>query len=391
MKTIKDIDFSGQRVFVRVDFNVPLDKNQNITDDTRIRAVLPTLRHILDNGGKLIVGSHLGRPKGKPVPEFSLSPAAKRLGELLEKNVAMASDCIGPDVAKQISEMKPGDAYLLENLRYHAEEQENDDTFAKALADNCDVYVNDAFAVSHRMNASVGAIAKHVPVCAAGFLLQKEIDYFEKAMANPRRPLAAIIGGAKVSSKLKALNNMLQKVDKLIIGGAMANTFLKGMGHDVGKSKVEDDLVETAGQIAKTATERGIKFYLPVDAVAADRLDAAAVAKKIPVHEIPKDWMVLDIGPASALLFSEALYDVQTIIWNGPMGVFETDAFSGGTMSMARAVANSHALSIVGGGDTNAAVHMAGEADRISYISTGGGAFLKLMEGKSLPGVEILG
>ncbi len=390
MKRIQDVVISDKRVFCRVDFNVPLDEFRNIRDDSRIRAILPTLKYALDHKAKLVIASHLGRPRGRAVSEMSLSPVAKRLGRLLEKEVRMAGDCVGPDVKKLVSGMKPGDVVLLENLRFHPQEQKNEDEFAKELASICDVYINDAFAVSHRVNASVAAITKYAPLSAAGFLLQKELDYFEKAMAAPQRPLAAIIGGAKVSGKLEALENMLQHVDKLIIGGAMANTFLKSAGYAVGKSKVEDDLVEVAGTVMKKAAEKGIKFYLPVDAVVASRLDPSAEMKKVPVQEIPSEWMVADIGPATSLLYSEALYDAKTIVWNGPMGVFEMDAFSSGTIDMVRNVANSYALTIVGGGDTDVAIHKTGETDRITYISTGGGAFLALLEGKTLPGVAAL-
>ena len=390
MKRIQDVVISDKRVFCRVDFNVPLDEFRNIRDDSRIRAILPTLKYALDHKAKLVIASHLGRPRGRAVSEMSLSPVAKRLGRLLEKEVRMAGDCVGPDVKKLVSGMKPGDVVLLENLRFHPQEQKNEDEFAKELASICDVYINDAFAVSHRVNASVAAITKYAPLSAAGFLLQKELDYFEKAMAAPQRPLAAIIGGAKVSGKLEALENMLQHVDKLIIGGAMANTFLKSAGYAVGKSKVEDDLVEVAGTVVKKAAEKGIKFYLPVDVVVASRLDPSAEMKKVPVQEIPSEWMVADIGPATSLLYSEALYDAKTIVWNGPMGVFEMDAFSSGTIDMVRNVANSYALTIVGGGDTDVAIHKTGETDRITYISTGGGAFLALLEGKTLPGVAAL-
>ena len=390
MKRIQDVVISDKRVFCRVDFNVPLDEFRNIRDDSRIRAILPTLKYALDHKAKLVIASHLGRPRGRAVSEMGLSPVAKRLGRLLEKEVRMAGDCVGPDVKKLVSGMKPGDVVLLENLRFHPQEQKNEDEFAKELASICDVYINDAFAVSHRVNASVAAITKYAPLSAAGFLLQKELDYFEKAMAAPQRPLAAIIGGAKVSGKLEALENMLQHVDKLIIGGAMANTFLKSAGYAVGKSKVEDDLVEVAGTVMKKAAEKGIKFYLPVDAVVASRLDPSAEMKKVPVQEIPSEWMVADIGPATSLLYSEALYDAKTIVWNGPMGVFEMDVFSSGTIDMVRNVANSYALTIVGGGDTDVAIHKTGETDRITYISTGGGAFLALLEGKTLPGVAAL-
>ena len=390
MKTIKDIDISGKKVFFRVDFNVPMDEHQNITDDSRIRAVLPTLQYALDHQAKLIVASHMGRPEGKIVPEFSLAPVAKRLGRLLEKEVIMAKDCVGSETSAMLSNMKQGDVVLLENLRYHPEEQSNDDTFAKKLVGLCDVYINDAFAVSHRINASVVAITKYAPVSAAGFLLQRELDYFKQAIANPMRPLVAIIGGSKVSDKLGALENMLEHVDKFIIGGSMANTFLKCSGHNVGKSRVEEDLKEVACAVMSMAAERGIKFYLPVDVVVASRFDPKAEIKIVPVQEIPNDWMVMDIGPATSLLYSEALYDAKTIVWNGPLGVFEMDAFSRGTIAMVHSVANSYALSIVGGGDTDVALHKTGEMSRITYVSTGGGAFLTLLEGKTLPAVAAL-
>ncbi|MGE0086232.1 MAG: phosphoglycerate kinase [Desulfococcaceae bacterium] len=390
MKSVYDVDLKKKRVFIRVDFNVPLDESRNITDDARIREALPTIRYALDQGAKVIVASHMGRPKGKAVPEFSMAPAARRLGELLGKEVKTASDCIGPEVRKLADELRAGDVMMLENLRYHSGEEKNEDGFAKELAGLCDVYVNDAFAVCHRINASVGAIVKFAPVSVAGILLKKELDYFRKAMSDPRRPLAAIVGGAKVSGKLKALENMLAHVDRILIGGAMANTFLKFKGCDMGKSKLEDDLTAAAGAVMEKAREKGIRFYLPVDVVAADRLAQDAVVKILPPDLIPQDWMALDIGPATVQLYREVLQDAKTIVWNGPVGVFETDAFSRGTLAMVECLANSHALTIVGGGDTDAAVHMAGEKDRISYISTGGGAFLALLEGKTLPAVKAL-
>ncbi len=390
MKTIRDVEISEKRLLIRVDFNVPLDEYQNITDDARIRAVLPTIQYALDHNAMVVLASHLGRPKGKAVPEFSLKPVAKRLGRLLGAEVAIAEDCVGDAVRDRVRAMAPGDVLLLENLRYHAEEQENDDDFGKALADLCDVYVNDAFAVSHRVNASVVSVTKFASVSVAGFLLQKELDYFAKAMKDPSRPLVAIVGGAKVSSKLKAMENMLGHVNKLIIGGAMANTFLKQTGLEVGKSKVEEDLLEAAGNLMSRARELGVRLYLPVDVVAASRFEADAESIIVPAPEIPPDWMAMDIGPATSLLYAEALYNAKTIIWNGPMGVFEMDAFSRGTLRMVEAVADSYALTIVGGGDTDVAIHKAGEVDRISYISTGGGAFLTLMEGKPLPAVKAL-
>jgi phosphoglycerate kinase len=390
MRSIKNTAISGKKVLIRVDFNVPMDEHQNITDDTRIRAVLPTLKYALDHNAVLIITSHLGRPKGKVVPEFSLAPVAKRLARLLEENVIMAPNCVGPDVEKIVSNMNTGDVLLLENLRFHPEEQKNDDGFAEKLAKLCDVYVNDAFAVSHRSNASVVAITKYAPLSIAGFLLQKELDYFKKAIADPKRPLVAIIGGSKVSSKLGALENMLKHVDKFIIGGAMANTFLKSTGCGIGKSKIEEDLIDVAGSIIKKAAENGIKFYLPVDAKVASQFNSKAEVKIVPIQEIPSEWMALDIGPATSLLYSEVLQDAKTIIWNGPMGVFEMDAFSRGTIDMVNSVAESYAMTIVGGGDTDVAVHKAGKSDMITYISTGGGAFLTLLEGKPLPAVVAL-
>ena len=390
MRSIKNTEISGKKVLIRVDFNVPMDEHQNIVDDARIRAVLPTLKYALDHNAILIIASHMGRPRGKVVPELSLAPVARRLARRLDKKVIMDTDCIGPDVEKVVSKMKEGDILLLENLRFYPEEQKNDDEFAKKLAKLCDVYVNDAFAVSHRFHASVVAITKYAPLSVAGFLLQKELDYFEKAMADPKRPLVAIIGGLKVSSKLGALENMLEHVDKIIIGGAMANTFLKSTGCSIGKSKVEEKLVDVAGSIIKKATQNGIKFYLPVDAKVASQFDSKADVKVVPVQEIPAEWMALDIGPATSLLYSEVLQDAKTIVWNGPMGVFEMDAFSRGTIDMANKVAESYAMTIVGGGDTDVVLHRTGISDMITYISTGGGAFLALLEGKSLPAVIAL-
>lgn len=390
MQSIKDIDVEGKKVLVRVDFNVPLDDHQNITDDTRIRAVLATIQYLLDRNAKLILCSHMNRPGGKKIPEYSLAPVATRLSRIIQHNVRMAPDCVGSEVQKIVSSMVKGDILLLENLRFHIGEQKNDNTFAKELASLCDVYINDAFAVSHRSNASVSAITKFAPVSGAGFLLLKEISYFSKAMADPHRPLVAIIGGSKVSSKLEALENMINHVDKLIIGGAMANTFLKSTGIEVGNSRVEPALLDKAKEIMQKAMKKGIKLFLPVDAVVADRFDARAETKVVPYQEIPDNWMALDIGPATSLLYSEALYNAKTIIWNGPMGVFEMDAFARGTSVMVQSVINSYALTIVGGGDTDVAIHKAGESHRISYISTGGGAFLTLMEGKTLPAVAAL-
>jgi len=390
MKSIKDIALKGKRVLVRVDFNVPLTTEGKIDDDSRIRAALPTLEYAVEQGAKLVVASHLGRPKGEVVAALSLSPVADRLGQLMGKSVGMAPDCVGPEVEALVEKMKPGEILLLDNLRFHAEEQANDNAFGQALGRLCDLYVNDAFAVSHRANASVVAVTKHAPQSAAGCLLIKELDWFKKAMINPRRPLAAVVGGAKVSSKLGALENMLRHVDKIIIGGAMANTFLRFFGFGVGKSKIEEDRIETAGEVYRRSLELGVKFYTPVDVVAAQRFDAEADSRVCTAQEIPADWMAMDIGPATTALYTEALSDAGTILWNGPMGVFEMNAFSEGTFSISHALAASQALTIVGGGDTGSAVHKAGDTGQMSYMSTGGGAFLTLMEGKILPAVAAL-
>jgi phosphoglycerate kinase len=390
MKNISDLDIKEKKVLIRVDFNVPMDDQGNITDDIRIRGVLPTLNHALDEHARIIICSHLGRPKGQRQEKFSLAPVAKRLSRLLDKDIKLAPDCIGPEVEAMVDAMQPGDVLLLENLRFHAAEQENDPQFAAQLAKLAEVYVNDAFAVAHRAHASVVGVVEYFDQCGAGFLLQKEMDFFHRSVSDPLRPLVAIVGGAKVSSKLGALRNMMDRVEKMIIGGAMANTFLKAMGYEVGQSKVEDDLLETANELRAKARDKGVKFYLPVDCIVADQFDSRAETKRTTVQEVPKNWMILDIGPATTMLFGEALEDARTIIWNGPMGAFEMDAFSRGTMAMVQKVASSHALTIVGGGDTDVAVHRAGESGNISYISTGGGAFLMLLEGKVLPGVEAL-
>lgn len=390
MKSIQDLHLRAKRVLLRADFNVPMDDQKQITDDIRIRMVLPTIRHILQEKGRLIICSHMGRPKGKRVEEFSLAPVATHLETLLGVKVALAPDCVGKEVEVLVGKMTEGEIVLLENLRFHKEETDNDPTFSEQLAELADVYINDAFAVSHRAHASVVGVADLVAEKAAGFLLKTEMDYFHKSMDEPVRPLLAIVGGAKVSSKLGALENMLDKVDRMIIGGAMANTFLKSTGVDVGASKVEDDLLEKARLFIDAAEAKGVKLYLPVDFVVAETFAADAVTKNVTFRDIPSGWMALDIGPASTILFKEALEDAKTIIWNGPMGAFEMDAFARGTMALCQSVASAHALSIVGGGDSNAAVKKSGEERNISYMSTGGGAFLELMEGKMLPGVAAL-
>ncbi|HDH98177.1 MAG TPA: phosphoglycerate kinase [Deltaproteobacteria bacterium] len=375
---------------MRTDFNIPLDDSGNITDDNRIRAALPSIRYAIEAGARLILCSHLGRPKGQRIEKFSLRPVAKRLGELTGREVSLAPDCIGDEVENQVNSMSDGEVLLLENLRYHQGETKNDPGFAGALAKMADVYINDAFAVSHRAHASVTGVPGLVKECAAGFLIKQELLYFKKAMEEPARPLVAILGGAKISGKLEAIKNILNRVDKLIVGGAMANTFLAAQGIDIGKSLTEKDLAGTARALIDQAKDKDIKFYLPVDCVIAQDLDTNAETRIVPTQEIPDDWMALDIGPATSDLFSEALYNAETIVWNGPMGAFELDSFSQGTMALAHAVGSSQALSIVGGGDTDLAIHRAGEVENISYMSTGGGAFLNLLEGKKLPGITAL-
>ena len=390
MRPLSKIEVSGKTVLVRADFNVPLSAQQQITDDTRIRFVLPSIRHLIDQGARVVLASHLGRPQGKPAPQFSLAPVAEHLSELLEQPVDLADDCVGPGRADKIRQMNAGDVLLLENLRFHPGETDNDDDFATALAENIDVYVNDAFAVSHRKHASVAAVTRHVPVRAAGFLLEKEINAYQSALGRPDRPLLAIVGGAKVSSKLAALYNMLNNVNQLIIGGAMANTFLKARGTAVGRSKVEEDLVEEARAVMTAARKKNVDLYLPVDVAAAESMDAKAAFQYTAAEKIPGESMALDIGPASVNMFSGVIRKARTIIWNGPMGIFEMESFAAGTREIARAVAETDAYTVVGGGDTVSAVQAAGMAERMSYISTGGGAFLTLMEGKPLPGVAAL-
>lgn len=383
-------DLKDKRVFIRVDFNVPQDDKGNITEDTRIAGAVPTIKYAVEQGAKVILASHLGRPKGEKKPKYTMTPATKRLAQLLGKKVTQAPDCFGPEVDKLIEAMKPGDVVMLENVRFYAGEEKNDLEFARLLANGCEIYVNDAFAVSHRAHASVEAITKLVPTIAAGFLMKNEMTFFDKAMSNPVRPLVAILGGAKVSGKLEVLETLVNKVDKIVIGGGMAFTFLKAMGYGVGKSLVEDELIPTAKKIMDKARKKGVTFYLPVDCVVANAFEATATNFVTTVQEIPEGWMALDIGPASATLFAETLRDAKTVIWNGPMGVFEMDAFSRGTYAVAEAVANCYATTVIGGGDTDAAVNKAGVASKVSYISTGGGAFLELLEGKILPGVKAL-
>lgn len=388
--TIEDLKLKGKKVIIRADFNVPLDSNLNITDDTRIRSTLPTINFAIDEGAKVILCSHLGRPKGKRELRYSLAPVAKRLGRLLEKKVEFVPECIGKEVEEKASRLEPGEVLLLENLRFHPGEESNDEEFAKSLASLGDIFINDAFGAVHRNHASITGITKYIKTSAVGFLMKKEIEYLEGAVANPPRPFVAILGGAKVSGKIGVIENLGKKVDKVIIGGGMAFTFLSAMGLEVGESLVEPDVLKFALEIKDHAISKGIKFYLPVDCVVANSLEQGAETKIVPVQEIPKGWMGLDIGPASVKLFSEALTNAKTILWNGPMGMFEMDAYSRGTFSIAHAVGNAYALSIVGGGDTALAVHRAGESENMSFISTGGGATLQLLEGKKLPGLAVL-
>ncbi len=379
----------GATVFIRTDFNVPMD-GATVTDDTRIRSALPTINYALDAGASVVLASHLGRPHG-PDPALSLAPVAKRLERLLDKEVAFVPDCIGPKVKRAVARLKPGDVLLLENLRFHDGECDNDLAFAKALANiGATVYVNDAFGTVHRSHASVTGITQFIKVKACGFLMKKEMTYLEGAIENPHRPFVAILGGAKVSGKIGVIENLGKKVDKVIVGGGMAFTFLKAQGYDVGQSLVEDGMIDFARQVMNHAIERGIKFYLPVDCVAAPSREQSSEARVVPIQEIPKKWAGFDIGPASIRLFREVLVDVKTVLWNGPMGVFEIDAYARGSTAIAQEVANTFALTIVGGGETAMAVQRAGESDNISFISTGGGAALQLLEGQELPGLAAL-
>ena len=389
-KTIDQVDLRGKRVIIRVDFNIPLDDSLQITDDSRIRAALPTINHTIDEGGSVILCSHLGRPNGKPCPELSLAPVAKRLRRFLGKDVIFTSDCVGPKVKNLVSQMKPGDVLLLENLRFHPEEEANDEQFASELASLGDVYINEAFGTAHRSHASIAGITKFIKTSAAGYLMKREVEYLEGAVENPIRPFVAILGGAKVSGKIGVIENLGKKVDKVIIGGGMAFTFIKAMGMEIGRSLVEEDMLDFAKGIQQHAIDRGVKFYLPVDCVIAASLDPGAETKIVTTQEIPEGWYGLDIGPASVKLFSEAVQNAKTILWNGPMGMFERDAFARGTQAMAHAVANAYALTIVGGGDTALAVHRAGETDSMSFISTGGGAALQLLEKGEMPGLAAL-
>ncbi|MCE5242023.1 MAG: phosphoglycerate kinase [Syntrophobacteraceae bacterium] len=390
MKTLDNLDLAGKRVFIRVDFNVPLDKQGNVKDDLRIRAVLPSIRKVLESGGKVVLASHLGRPKGKPVPEFSLKPVSDYLSKLLCLPVKLAPDCIGDEVRRMAAELGKGEILLLENLRFHAEEEKDDEAFSRELASLADVYVNDAFAVSHRAHASVHGITRFVPVCAAGYQMAKEIKYFNEAMETPAKPLAIIIGGAKVSTKIGVLEHLVSKADYLLIGGAMANTFLKAQGKEVGKSLVEDEHMETAARFLKKAAEQGVKVYLPVDAVVATSLESCGDVRQVSVDKVPPDVQILDVGSGTVEVFEKVLGNCPTIVWNGPLGAFEYPPFNKSTFALAEYLGKSKALTVIGGGDSAAAVKQAKVDDKVSYVSTGGGAFLEMMEGLKLPGIAAL-
>ncbi|WP_418790962.1 phosphoglycerate kinase [Phosphitispora sp. TUW77] len=390
VKTIKEMNVQGKRVFVRVDFNVPLNEDRAITDDTKIRAAVPTIKYLIEHGAKLILASHLGRPKGQAVEKFSLAPAAKRLEEILGQRVVFVRDCVGEEPRKVIAKMNNGDVALLENLRFHAGEEKNDPGFVRELAALADIFVNDAFGTAHRAHASTAGIANMLPG-AVGFLMEKEIEHLGKALRNPVRPFAAIVGGAKVSDKIGVLENLLDKVDTLIIGGGMANTFLRAQGYDMGNSLVEEDKVGLVKKIIEKAEEKNIKLLLPVDLTAAESISADSPYMVVSVDKVPGGWSAVDIGPESSRIFADAARDSGTIIWNGPMGVFEIASFAKGTEALAKAVGESDGISIVGGGDSVAAVKKMGVAQKISHISTGGGASLEFLEGKELPGIKALG
>lgn len=390
--TLDDIQLTSKRVLIRVDFNVPME-NGKVSDDTRIVESLPTIKKVLSSGGRAILMSHLGRPKGKANPEFSLHPVAGKLAEHLGAEVKFAPDCIGEPAKQMASELKDGECLLLENLRFHKEEEENDETFAKELSLLGDVYVNDAFGSAHRAHASTEGVTRFLRPAVVGYLMKKELDYLGRAIENPTRPFLAILGGAKISGKIEVIQNLLNKVDTLIVGGGMAFTFFKAQGLEIGKSLLEADKIELARTILEEVGKRNVRFLLPVDCVVADAVDTNANRKTVPVRSIPEGWSGLDIGPESIKLFSEAIKTAKTIVWNGPMGVFEIEQFAGGTYAIAQALADSTksgATTIVGGGDSAAAITKAGLALAVSHVSTGGGASLEFLEGKTLPGVAAL-
>lgn len=387
--SVADLDVKGKRVIVRVDFNVPLDSEGNITDDKRIRGALPTIKYIIENGGKLILVSHLGRPKNGFEAKYSMKPAAEHLSKLLGKEVILAKDVIGEDAKAKAAALKEGEILMLENVRFHKEETKNDPAFAKELASMADLYVNDAFGTAHRAHASTAGLADYLP-SACGFLIKKELDVMGKALDNPERPFVAILGGAKVSDKISVIENLIDKVDTLIIGGGMAYTFLKAKGYGVGTSICEEDKFELANSLLAKAKAKNVNLLLPVDNVVGKEFDANTEAKTVPSDSIPDGWMGLDIGEETIKLFSNAIKDAKTVVWNGPMGVFEMERFANGTRKIAEALAKSNAITIVGGGDSAAAVEQLGFADKITHISTGGGASLEFLEGKELPGIAVL-
>jgi len=392
IQEINKLDIANKKVFIRCDFNVPVDEYQNITDDRRIKSALNTIRYCIDNDCSVIIASHFGRPKNGFEEKFSLKPIAKRLHTLLKQEIKLAPNVVCDETIAIANDLKSGEILLLENMRFEPGETKNDPVLSKTLADMADVFINDAFGVSHRAHASVEGIAQHFDQesKAAGFLLAKEIKFFYHIIEEPKRPFVSIVGGSKVSGKLEALHNLVPKVDKIIIGGGMAFTFLKALGHEIGNSLVEDELIPEAISIMEEAKKLGVKFYLPVDVIAAEAFDSESFAKAVTVQEIPNGWMGLDIGPASATLFSQALEDAHTILWNGPMGVYEMDKFAKGSTKLSHAVASSYATTVVGGGDTADLVRRTGDEDEMTFISTGGGASLELIEGKVLPGVKAL-
>ena len=387
-KTVDDINVKGKRVLVRCDFNVPLQDGK-ITDETRIVAALPTIKKLIGDGGKVILCSHLGKPKGEPKPELSLAPVAVRLSELLGQEVKFAADpeVVGPNAKAAVEEMKDGEVVLLENTRYRAEETKNGEAFSKELASLCDVFVNDAFGTAHRAHCSNVGVTEYVDTAVVGYLMEKEIKFLGNAVENPERPFVAILGGSKVSSKISVINNLLDKVDTLIIGGGMCYTFTKAQAGSVGTSLLEEDYLQYALDMIKKAEEKGVKLLLPVDSVAADAFSNDANTKVVPQNEIPDGWMGLDIGPETAKMYAEAVKSAKTVVWNGPMGCFEMPKFADGTKAVAEALANTDAVTIIGGGDSAAAVNQLGYGDKMTHISTGGGASLEFLEGKELPGV----
>ncbi len=389
-KNIEDIDVNGKRVFARCDFNVPLDAQGNITDDKRIRESIPTIKYLIDHNAKVVLSSHLGRPKGEFNMKYSLAPIAKRLSQLLGSEVKIAKDVIGEDAKALAANLKNGEAMLLENVRFHKEEEKNDPAFAKELASNAEVFVNDAFGTAHRAHASTEGVSHFVPVSVCGYLIQKEITVMGKALTDPKRPFVAILGGAKVSDKIGVINNLIEKVDTLVIGGGMAYTFMKALGHSIGSSICEGDKLDLARELMEKAKAKGVKFLIPEDNRVGDKYDPECASKTVDSDEIPDGWMGLDIGPVTEKKFADAIKGAGTVVWNGPMGVSEWEKFASGTRAVATAVANSGSISIIGGGDSAAAIEHLGFADKMTHISTGGGASLEFLEGLTLPGIACL-